>query len=198
MGVLEPIARLAAQFSRLPGIGSKTALRLAYFIVDQPETEVKALSGAIIEAKESVHYCARCGNYTVNDICDICENPKRNCETICVVCDPKDIFALERAQDYYGKYHVLHGVISPMDGVGPDDISIAPLLKRIPEEGVKEVILATNPDIEGEATASYISKLIKPLGIRVTRIAHGVPIGGNLEYIDEVTLSKALEGRREM
>jgi len=198
MGVLEPIARLAAQFSRLPGIGSKTALRLAYFVVDQPEAEVKALASALLDAKESVHYCARCGNYTVGELCDICENPKRSSEILCVVCDPRDILALERAQDYTGRYHVLHGAISPMDGIGPDDIAIAPLLARIPEEGVKEVILATNPDIEGEATASYISKLLKPLGVRVTRIAHGVPIGGNLEYIDEITLSKALEGRREM
>lgn len=198
MGVLEPIARLAAQFSRLPGIGSKSALRLAYFVADQPESEVRALSLALTEVKERVHSCARCGNYTVDELCDICSNPRRSGDTLCVVCDPRDIIALERAQDYNGKYHVLHGVISPMDGVGPDDIAIASLLKRIPEEGVKEVILATNPDIEGEATASYISRIIKPLGVRVTRIAHGVPIGGNLEYIDEVTLSKALEGRRDM
>ncbi len=198
MGVLEPIARLAAQFSRMPGIGSKSALKLAYFVVDQPEAEVKALAFALVDAKERVHYCSRCGNYTIGELCDICENPKRSSETLCVVCDPKDILALERAQDYFGRYHVLHGAISPMDGIGPDDIAVAPLLQRIPEEGVKEVILATNPDVEGEATASYIFKLLKPTGIRVTRIAHGVPIGGNLEYIDEVTLSKALEGRRDM
>ena len=195
--VLKPIAQLAARFSRLPGIGSKSALRLAYFVVDQPEEEVTALSDALREVKEKVHYCALCGNYAEGELCAICENPKRTDAVICVVQDPRDILAFERTNEFSGRYHVLHGALSPLDGIGPDDLNIQPLIGRITPE-VREVILATNPDLEGEATASYLSGLLKPMGVRVTRIAHGVPIGGSLEYVDEMTLSKALEGRREI
>lgn len=198
INTLEPIQRLATQLSRLPGIGSKSALRLAYSIIEMDSQEVAAIANALVDAKEKVHYCSRCGNYTVDDLCRVCMDAKRNAALICVVSEPRDILALERTHDFSGTYHVLHGVISPMDGVGPDDINIPSLLERVKNERVKEVIVATNPDIEGEATASYLLHLLKPLGIRVTRIAHGVPIGGSLEYIDEMTLQKALEGRREM
>ena len=196
--LLEPIALLAAQFSRLPGIGSKSAQRLAFHIIDLPEEEVASFAAAMTEAKARIHYCSICGNFTESDICEICADRQRTSEVLCVVRDPRDIMAMERTRDYRGRYHVLHGILSPMDGVGPQDIRIQELLDRLKPEQVHEVILATNPDIEGEATASYISRLLKPLGVKVTRIAHGVPIGGNLEYIDEVTLSKALQGRREM
>lgn len=196
--LLEPIALLAAQFSRLPGIGSKSAQRLAFHIIDLPEEEVASFAAAMTEAKARIHYCSICGNFTESDICEICADRQRTSEVLCVVRDPRDIMAMERTRDYRGRYHVLHGILSPMDGVGPQDIRIQELLDRIKPEQVHEIILATNPDIEGEATASYISRLLKPLGVKVTRIAHGVPIGGNLEYIDEVTLSKALQGRREM
>lgn len=195
---IEPISQLAHQLSRLPGIGTKTALRLAYFIVDMDIRDARSLADAIVYAKESVRYCTQCGNYTDVDPCSICSDPSRTSNTLCVVKDARDVLALERAQEYRGRYHVLHGTISPIDGVGPDDIRIKELLARISTECVREVILATNPDVEGEATASYIAKLLKPLGVIVTRIAHGIPIGSNLEYIDEMTLSKAISGRREM
>ena len=195
---LEPIAKLAAQLSHLPGVGAKTAQRLAYHIIEMPEEEVKKLAGAMTEAKARIHYCEVCGNYTEGKLCTVCVDPNRSSDVLCVVRDPKDMMAMEKTREFSGRYHILHGVISPMDGVGPDDIRIKELVDRITKEQVKEVILATNPDIEGEATASYISRLLKPMGVKVTRIAHGIPIGGNLEYVDEITLSKALEGRREM
>ena len=194
---LEPIARLASNLGKLPGIGAKTALRLSYFIVNMEKNDVSALAEAMICAKESIKHCSICGNLSCENICNICQNKQRTDEIICVVKDPRDIIALEKARNFNGKYHVLHGTISPMDGIGPQDIKINELLERIKEGKTKEVILATNPDIEGEATATYIASLIKPF-VNVTRIAHGVPIGGNLEYVDEITLSKALEGRRSI
>ena len=197
-GQIEPIQRMAAQLARLPGIGQKTAQRLAYHIVSLPEEQVRELSAAIWQGKKAVRFCRACGNYTEGELCPICENAERHNGQICVVRDPRDVAALERMQDYRGVYHVLGGTLSPMNGVGPEDIRIRELLARLSSEQVDEVILATNPDIEGEATATYIARLIKPLGVRVTRIAHGVPVGSDLEYADEVTLSKALEGRREV
>lgn len=192
-----PITRLIEQLSALPGIGGKSAQRLAFHIIHLPQEKVDALSSAIREAKQQVKYCSVCCNLTDDDPCSICGNPKRDHSTIMVVEDPRDMAAYERTREYYGVYHVLHGAISPMTGVGPQDIHIAELVKRM-DETVKEVILATNPNVEGEATAMYISRLLKPLGVKVTRIANGVPVGGDLEYVDEVTLSRALEGRREL
>lgn len=196
--VIEPIARLTAQLSRLPGIGAKSAQRLAYHILDMPEGQARELAAAIINALENVRYCPICGNYTDVEPCRICSDPGRTSTTLCVVRDARDVQAMEKTREYRGRYHVLQGILSPMDGVGPDDIRIKELLDRVESEGITEVILATNPDVEGEATASYIARLLKPKGITVTRIAHGIPIGGNLEYTDEVTLAKALEGRRTM
>ena len=198
MADVEAISRLVNQLSKLPGIGRKTAQRLAYHIISQPEDQVKELAVAIYNGKKQVHFCPVCGNFTDVDPCAICSDPQRRRDVICVVKDPRDVNAMERMRDYNGLYHVLHGVISPMDGVGPDDIRIRELMERLSSGEVKEVVLATNPDVEGEATASYIARLLKPKGVRVTRIAHGIPIGGNLEYVDEMTLLKAVEGRREM
>ncbi len=195
---VEPIERMAAQLARLPGIGRKTAQRLAYHIVSLPEEQVHDLAAAIWQGKKAVRFCSRCGNYTQDELCAVCADEERHNGQICVVRDPRDVAALERMQDFKGVYHVLGGTLSPMNGVGPDDIRIRELLARLAEEKIDEVILATNPDIEGEATATYIARLIKPLGVRVTRIAHGVPVGSDLEYADEVTLAKALEGRREL
>ncbi len=197
-GQIEPIARMAQQLSRLPGIGAKSALRLAYHIVSLPEDQVHELASAIWQGRKAVKYCSCCGNYTVEDPCPICADASRHNGVLCVVRDPRDVAAMERMRDFKGTYHVLHGTISPMEGIGPEDIRIKELLVRVGQEDVKEVILATNPDIEGEATASYIARLLKPMGILVTRIAHGLPVGGDLEYTDEVTLAKAIEGRREM
>ena len=197
-GQIEPIARMAQQLSRLPGIGAKSALRLAYHIVSLPEDQVHELAAAIWQGRKAVKYCSLCGNYTQEDPCPICADTTRKNGVMCVVRDPRDVLALERMRDYKGGYHVLHGTISPMEGIGPEDIRIRELLERIDTEDIKEVILATNPDIEGEATASYIARLLKPMGILVTRIAHGLPVGGDLEYTDEVTLAKAIEHRREM
>lgn len=194
----EPILRMVNQLSRLPGIGKKTAQRLAYYIISQPLEDVREIAVAIYNGKKDIKYCEICGNYAVDSMCDICADIKRDPTQICVVRDPRDVYALERMRDFNGLYHVLHGTLSPMNGIGPDELNINQLLKRVSAEKVKEVILATNPDIEGEATASYIARLLKPKGILVTRIAHGVPIGSDLEYADEITLSKALEGRREM
>lgn len=193
-----PVARLVDEFSRLPGVGSKTAQRLAFFVLNMPEGEVRNLAQAIVEAKMKIKYCSICGNLTDVDPCSICKNTSRSPETICVVEEPRDVIAMEKTREFKGVYHVLHGAISPMEGIGPDDIKIKELLKRLGNGGVKEVIVATNPNVEGEATAMYLSKLIKPFGIKVTRIAHGIPVGGDLEYADEVTLAKALEGRREI
>jgi len=195
---IEPIARLIGELSKLPGIGNKTAQRLAFYIINMPDEQVGQLASAIAEVKSRIKYCSICQNITDVNPCRICSNPQRDPSLICVVEDPRDVIAMEKTRDFHGLYHVLHGVISPMNGIGPDDIRIKELIGRVNGDTVKEVILATNPDVEGEATAVYISKLLKPMGIKVTRIAHGLPVGGDLEYADEVTLSKALEGRREM
>lgn len=192
-----PITRLIEQLSALPGIGGKSAQRLAFHIIHMPEEKVDALAQAILAAKKQVRYCSVCCNLTDEDPCPVCANPKRDQRTIMVVEDPRDMAAYERTKEYHGTYHVLHGAISPMTGVGPQDIHIPELLRRI-DGSVDEVILATNPNVEGEATAMYLSRLLKPLGVKVTRIANGVPVGGDLEYVDEITLSRALEGRREM
>ncbi len=194
----EPIARLINELSKLPGIGNKTAQRLAFYIVNMSEEQASDLARAIDGVKEGIVYCSICGNLTDIDPCGICSNHKRDNTTICVVKDPRDVVAMEKMQEYDGLYHVLHGTISPMQGIGPDDIRIKDLLERLKNGQIKEVILATNPDVEGEATAMYISRLIKPMGIRTTRIAHGIPVGGDLEYADEITLQKAFEGRREI
>jgi recombination protein RecR len=191
------IEKLIESFEKLPSIGHKTAARLAFYILNSSEEETNEFINSIKNAKANLKYCSKCYNISDTDPCIICLNPKRDENTICVVEDVRDIIAIERTHEYKGVYHVLHGSISPMNGIGPDDIKIKELLSRITPE-VKEVILATNPRVEGEATAMYISKLLKPLGVRITRIAHGIPIGGDLEYTDEITLSKALEGRREL
>ena len=194
----DPIARMALQLARLPGIGAKSAQRLAYHIAAMPLDQVKDLAAALWQGRKALRLCARCGNYTQDEYCPICANETRHNGQICVVRDARDVAAMERMRDFRGLYHVLGGTLSPRDGVGPEDIRIEELLSRLSSEDVTEVILATNPDIEGEATAAYIARLIKPMGIRVTRIAHGVPVGSDLEYADEVTLAKAMEGRREL
>lgn len=193
-----PIAKLIEAFAKLPGIGNKTAQRLAFHLLDISDKEAEDLARAIMNAKKNIKYCEICCNITDREKCNICSDSKRDENIICVVEDPRDVVAMERTREFKGVYHVLHGAISPMDDVGPDDIKIRELLNRIREGNVAEIILATNPNIEGEATAMYISKIIKPLGIKTTRIAHGVPVGGDLEYTDEITLMKALEGRREI
>ncbi|MDF0729000.1 recombination mediator RecR [Cytobacillus sp. S13-E01] len=194
----EPISKLIDSFMRLPGIGPKTAVRLAFFVLGMKEDVVLDFAKALVNAKRNLSYCSKCGHITDQDPCYICDDERRNKSIICVLQDPKDVIALEKMKEYNGLYHVLHGAISPMDGIGPEDIKIPDLLKRLQDDTVQEIILATNPNIEGEATAMYISRLLKPTGIKVTRIAHGLPVGGDLEYADEVTLSKALEGRREL
>ncbi|MDD2495881.1 MAG: recombination mediator RecR [Tissierellia bacterium] len=193
---ISPIAKLIEEFSKLPGIGRKTAQRLAFHVLDMKGSEVVELAKAIVNAKKLAKHCKTCGNLTEGDICNICGNIKRDQSVICVVENVRDISAMERTKEFNGVYHVLHGTISPLDGIGPDEINIKNLISRL-NDTVKEVILATNPTIEGEATAVYISRLIKPMGIKVTRIAHGIPVGGDIEYADEVTLLRALEGRRE-
>ena len=199
MGYYSPsIEKLIEAFEKLPSIGSKTAARLAFHILNASETETDEFINAITNAKKNLKYCSQCYNITDTDPCPICSNTGRDKSTICVVEDVRDVVAMERTHEYKGVYHVLHGVVSPMNGIGPDDIKIKELLARLMDGNVKEIVLATNPRVEGEATAMYLSKLIKPLGIKVTRIAHGIPVGGDLEYTDEVTLSKALEGRREL
>lgn len=194
----KPLARLINELSRLPGIGGKTAQRLAFHILSMDEKEARALADSIIEAKQNMKYCSVCGNLTDTDPCAICSDPSRDRSVICVVETPKDVVAMEKIKEYNGLYHVLHGAISPMEGVGPEDINLKQLILRLQKEDVRELILATNPNIEGEATAMYIARLIKPSGIRVSRIAHGIPVGGDLEYADEITLLKAMEGRREL
>ena len=193
-----PLENLVEQFARLPGIGGKSAQRLAFHVLGLPEEEAQAFADAIIDAKRSVTCCPVCGNFTAGGLCPICASPKRDASSICVVADPRDVLALERSREYNGHYHVLHGVISPMNHVGPDDISVRPLVERVAKGGVEEVIMATNPDTEGDATAMYISKLLRPFEIKVTRLGFGVPVGSNLEYADDATLLRALEGRREM
>ena len=192
------IEKLIQSFEKLPSIGNKTAARLAFYILNASEEETNEFVNSIIDAKKNLKYCSQCYNISDTDPCMICANPKRDQAIICVVEDVRDIIAMERTHEFRGVYHVLHGSISPMNGIGPDDIKIKELLSRLMDGHVKEVILATNPRVEGEATAMYLSKLIKPLGIKVTRIAHGIPVGGDLEYTDEITLTKALEGRREL
>lgn len=193
-----PIAKLIEEFEKLPGVGHKTAQRLAFHMLNSSRENVEGLANALIDARMKIRYCDICQNISDAQLCTICSNNKRKTSTICVVEDFRDVVAMERTREFKGVYHVLHGAISPIDGIGPNDIKIKELLDRIKDNNVEEIILATNPNVEGEATAMYISKLMKPLGIKATRIAHGIPIGGNLEYTDEVTLSKALEGRREM
>ncbi|MDD4074554.1 MAG: recombination mediator RecR [Eubacteriales bacterium] len=195
---MDAINSLIAQLSRLPGIGSKSAQRLAYHILDMPESHAHELAAAIETARANIHFCPICGSYTEQDPCPICADKRRSSAFLCVVKDARDVFAMEKMREFQGKYHVLHGTISPMDGIGPDDIAIKELLTRVEQDGVREVLIATNPDVEGEATATYIARLLKPKAVRVTRIAHGIPIGGDLEYVDEMTLLKAVEGRREM
>ena len=192
------IEKLIESFEKLPSIGHKTAARLAFYILNCSKEETQEFIDSIINAKKNLKYCSICYNIADNDPCPICSNPKRDTSTICVVEDVRDIIAMEKTHEFKGVYHVLHGSISPMNGIGPDDIKIKELLARLMDGKVKEVILATNPRVEGEATAMYLSKLIKPLGIEVTRIAHGIPVGGDLEYTDEITLTKALEGRRKL
>ncbi len=194
----KPLNKLINEFSRLPGIGQKTAQRLAFHILSMDDREAMALAEAISDAKKNMTYCSMCGNLTDKDPCGICGDERRDSSVICVVESPKDVVAMEKIREYRGYYHVLHGAISPMDGIGPDDINLKSLIERLHDERVKELIIATNPTIEGEATAMYIARLIKPSGIRVSRIAHGIPVGGDLEYADEVTLLKAMEGRREL
>lgn len=193
-----PITRLIEEFSKLPGVGRKTAQRLAFHVINMNTNDVEALSKAIIDAKRNIKYCSECCNIADTDPCSMCSNKNRDSSVICVVEDPRDVAAMERTREFKGKYHVLNGVISPMDGIGPDMIKIKELILRLGNQDVTEIIMATNPTIEGEATAMYIARLVKPMGIKVTRIAHGLPVGGDLEYADEVTISKALEGRREI
>lgn len=192
------IEKLIEQFSRLPGIGRKTAQRLAFFVLSLPNEEASAFAESILEAKKSIKRCSVCQNLTDAEICSICGSPKRDHSVICVVADPKDVLAMERAKEYGGLYHVLHGVISPLNHIGPDDLKIKELISRISSGGVSEVIMATNPDTEGEATAMYLSRIIKPFDVKVTRLAYGIPVGSNLEYADEYTLMRALEGRQEI
>lgn len=198
MQYIAPLAKLIEHFRALPGIGNKTAVRLAYHVLDMDAAAARALAKAIIDAKEQIGYCNTCFNLSDQNPCAICDNPSRNHSVICVVEQPQDVAAMERMRDYKGVYHVLHGALSPLEGIGPDKLHIKELLLRLNDEQVKEVIMATNPNVEGEATAMYIAKLLKPMGIKVTRIARGLPIGSDLEYADEVTLSKAMENRREI
>lgn len=193
-----PIGNLIEELSKLPGIGSKTAQRLSFHILNMPKKDVASLVTAISEAKEKTRYCTCCCNITDREVCGICSDSSRDKSTICIVESPRDVVAIERMKEYKGLYHILHGVISPLEGIRPEDIKLRELMTRLGDDTVKEIIIATNPDIEGEATASYISKLVKPMGLKVSRIAHGIPVGGDLEYVDEITLSRAMEGRREM
>lgn len=191
---IEPIGKLINEFSKLPGVGAKTAQRFAYKVINMTEEDAKSFSEAILNVKKNVRYCKICGNFSESDVCDVCKN--RSSDVICVVKEPKDVIAIEKLNEFNGVYHVLHGTISPIDGMGPDDINIKGLLSRIASGGVSEIIMATNPDVEGEATAMYISNLIKPLGVKVTRIAHGIPVGTDLEYADEVSLARAFVDRK--
>ena len=192
------IEKLIESFEKLPSIGHKTAQRLAFYMLDLSNEEAEEFTNSILNAKRSLHFCSKCFNISDTDPCNICSNPKRDESIICVVEDVRDVIAMERTHEFKGVYHVLHGTISPMNGIGPEDIKIKELLNKIGENDIKEIIIATNPRVEGEATAIYLSKIIKPIGIKVTRIAHGIPVGGDLEYTDEITLMKALEGRREI
>ena len=192
------LERLTEEFAKLPGIGGKTAQRLAFHVLSLPDEEAAAFAQAILEAKRTVHTCPVCQNLTDGELCAICDDESRDHGIICVVAEPRDVIAMERAREYNGVYHVLHGVISPLNHVGPDDIRIRELLARVAKGGVREVIMATNPDTEGEATAMYLSRLLRPMEVKVTRLAYGIPVGSQLEYADEITLLRALEGRREI
>ena len=194
----EPLENLADQFARFPGIGRKGAVRMAYEVMSMSNEQAMELAKAIENAKVKLHRCRLCQDYTANEVCSICASPKRDRSVICVVESPRDVKAIERTHEFNGLYHVLHGLISPMDGIGPEDIRIKELLVRVAESDVQEVIMATNPDTEGEATAMYISRLLKPFNIRVTRLAYGIPVGSNLEFADDATLNRAIEGRTEM
>ena len=194
----EPIARLIDSYMKLPGIGQKTATRLAFYTIDMKEEVVNEFAKSLLSVKRDLHFCSICGNITEEDPCEICSDPTRDKETILVVEEPKDVMALEKVREYHGLYHVLHGVLSPMEGTGPEDINIASLIQRLHDDQVKEVIIATNATTEGEATAMYMSRLNKPAGIKVTRLAHGLSVRSDIEYADEVTLLKAVEGRREL
>lgn len=194
----ESVAKLIDELVKLPGIGEKTAQRLTFFLLKMPVEDVRRLAKALIDLKEKIGYCSECGNLTEKELCNICSDPRRDRKVICVVEEPNDLLAIEKTGGYTGVYHVLMGSLSPLEGVGPDDIQIKSLLNRIQRESRNEIILATNPNVEGEATAMYLSRLLKPLGIKITRIAHGIPVGGDLEYADEVTMARALEGRREI
>ena len=193
-----PLTRLVEQFESLPGIGKKTAQRLAFYVLNLPDERAQAFADSILEAHEKIHHCAVCQNLTDRELCPVCSDEKRDRSTVCVVESPKDVLAFEKTKEYNGMYHVLHGLLSPMSGVGPEQIHIKELLSRMGDGTVKEVIMATNPTVEGEATAMYIARLLKPMGVKVTRLAYGIPVGGNLEYADEVTLYRALEGRSEI
>ena len=193
-----PLEKLVEEFASLPGIGGKSAQRLAFHVLSLSDQEAQDFADAILEAKRTVTCCPVCRNLTAGGLCPICASPKRDLSTICVVADPRDVVAMERAREYTGRYHVLHGVISPMNHVGPDDLAIKSLVERVAGGEVKEVIMATNPDTEGEATAMYIARLLKPFDVRVTRLAYGIPVGGHLEFADDATLMRALEGRREI
>ena len=193
----EALKLLIEEFERLPGIGKKSAVRLAFHVMNMEKSKAERFSNAIINAKEKVHLCPVCQNLTDNELCPVCKNPKRNNKIICVVENPKDIIAMEKTHEFNGLYHCLHGVISPMDNIGPEDIKLRELMVRL-GEGAEEIILATNLTVEGEATAMYIARLVKPMGIKVTRIAHGIPVGGDIEFADEITLARAIEGRREI
>jgi len=194
----EPIERLIDEFRKLPGIGAKSAQRLVYSILQRPREDAERLSHAILDVKERIRYCSRCNNFSDRDPCHYCSNGARSSETICVVEEPNDILAVEKTREYHGQYHVLHGVLSPINGVGPEDLKLKNLLERLREGNVREIILATNPNVEGEATAIYLAKLLKPIGVKVSRIALGLPVGSDLEFADEVTMSKALEHRHEL
>ena len=193
-----PLQRLVTELSRLPGVGEKSATRLAFFLLRADSEYAQSLADAIAALKREIRLCSRCLGFTEQEPCALCADPRRTDEIVCVVEDPADVMAIERAGDFRGRYHVLHGTLAPLDGVGPEQLKVAELLARLRDGSVREVILATNPTVEGEATALYLAKLIKPTGLRVTRIAHGLPMGGDVEYADSVTLSRALEGRREM
>ena len=194
----ESVSRLINELTKLPGIGEKSAQRLTFFLLKAAESDVKDLAKALIDVKEHVRYCSVCGNITEQDPCAICDDDRRQRQLICVVEEPNDLYAIERTREYSGLYHVLMGTLSPLEGIGPEDIRIQELLLRLQQEPCKEVIIATNPNVEGEATAMYLAKLIKPLGVKISRIAHGIPVGGDLEYADEITMTRALEGRREL
>lgn len=193
-----PLENLVEQFEKMPGIGHKTAQRLAYYVLNLSKTKADQLANAVLDAHSKIHYCKKCCNLTDKELCPICENPSRDNSVICVVETPRDATAVENTHEYKGVYHVLHGAISPLNDVGPDNLTIKQLVARLSDDTVKEVIMATNPTVEGDATALYISKLLKPMGVKVTRLAYGIPVGGDLEYADEYTLAKALEGRNEI